>query len=115
MHTDWDNTMVTEISGIKIDKSSDAKVFIFTDNDLTYINKDHFEINLVARLLNHICVVPVPPPGYDYDNSLLHLSQHEYIFYTYRITRYNFIHIYKIISECMMFYLFVLCIIELKM
>ena len=25
-------------------------------------------MNLVARLLNQIYVVPVPPPGYDYDN-----------------------------------------------
>ena len=47
----------------------EAKVSIFTDNDLTHINDDHFEINLVARLLNQIYVVPVLPPGYDYDNS----------------------------------------------
>ena len=33
---------------------------IFTDNDL--FNDDHFEINLVAHLLNQIYVVPVPPP-----------------------------------------------------
>ena len=68
MHIDWDNTMVTEISGIRIDMPSDAKVSIFTDNDLTHINDDHFEINLVTRLLNQIYVVPAPPPGYDYDN-----------------------------------------------
>ena len=68
MHIDWDNTMVTGISGIKIDMPSDAKVSIFTDNDLTPINDDHFDINLVARLLNQIYVVPVPSPGYDYDN-----------------------------------------------
>ena len=48
MHIDWDNTMVTGISGIKIDMPSDAKVSIFTDNDLTHINNDHFEINLMA-------------------------------------------------------------------
>ena len=68
MHTDWDNTMVTGISGIKVDMPSDAKVSIFTDNDLTHINDDHFEISLVARLLNQIYVVPAPPPGYDYEN-----------------------------------------------
>ena len=68
MHIGWDNTMVTGISGIKIDMPSDAKVFIFTDNDLTHINDDHFEINLVARLLNQIDVVPVLPPRYNYDN-----------------------------------------------
>ena len=48
MHIDWDNTMVTGISGIKINMPSDAKLSIFTDNDLTHINDDHFEINLVA-------------------------------------------------------------------
>ena len=68
MHTDWDNTMVTGISGIKIDMPSETKVSIFTDNNLTHINDDHFEINLVTRLLNQMYVVPVLPPGYDYDN-----------------------------------------------
>ena len=65
---DWDNTMVTGIFGIKIDMPSDAKVSIFTDNDLTHINDDHFKIHLMARLLNQIYIVPVPPLGYDYDN-----------------------------------------------
>ena len=69
MHIDWDNTMVTGISGIKIDMPSEAKVSIFTNNNLTHINNDHFEINLIARLLNQIYVVPVPSPGYVYDNS----------------------------------------------
>ena len=68
IHIDWDNIMVMGISGIKIDMPSNAKVSIFTDNDLTHINKDHFEINLVARLLNQKYVVLVLPPGYDYDN-----------------------------------------------
>ena len=68
MHTDWDNTIVLGISGIKIDMPNDAKVSTFTDNNLTHINDDHFEINLVARLLNQIHVLPVLPPGYDYDN-----------------------------------------------
>ena len=48
MHIDWDNTRVTGISGIKIDMPSDAKVSVFTDNDLTHINDDHFEINLIV-------------------------------------------------------------------
>ena len=50
--------------------------------------------------------------------SLLHLcfhSQHEYIFYIYRFAQYDFVYICKIISELMMFYLYILCIIELKM
>ena len=62
MHTDWDNTVVTGISGIKIDMPTEAKVSIFTDNDLTHINEDHFEINLIACLLNQIYVVSVLPP-----------------------------------------------------
>ena len=45
---------------------TEAKVSIFTDNDLTHINDDHFEINLVACLLNQIYVVLVPAPRYDY-------------------------------------------------
>ena len=68
MHIDWDNTVVTGISGIKIDMPTEAKVLTSTDNDLTHIDDDHFEINLVARLLNQIYVVLIPPPGYDYDN-----------------------------------------------
>ena len=66
MHIDWDNTVVTGISGIKIDMPTEAKVSIFTDNDLTHINDDHFKINLVAHLLNQIHVIPVQPPKYDY-------------------------------------------------
>ena len=69
MHVDWDNTVVTGISGIKIDMPTEAMVSIFTNNNLTCINDDHFEINLVAHLLNQIYVVLVPPPRYDYDDS----------------------------------------------
>ena len=66
MHVDWDNTVVTGISGIKRYILTEAKVLIFTDNDLTHINDDCFEINLVAHLLNQIHVVPIPPAWYDY-------------------------------------------------
>ena len=66
MHIDWDNTVVTGILGIKIEMPTEAKVSIFTDNDLTHVNDDHFEINLVAHLLNQIYIVPVPPPRYHY-------------------------------------------------
>ena len=62
MHIDWDNTEVTGISGIKIDMPTEAKVLIFMDNDLTHINDDHFEINLVACLLNQIYIVPAALP-----------------------------------------------------
>ena len=47
---------------------TEAKVSIFTDNDLTYINNYHCKINLVAHLLNQIHVVLLPPPRYDYDD-----------------------------------------------
>ena len=45
----------------------EAKISIFTDNDLTHITDDHFEIKLVARLLDQIYVVLSPqfPPRYD--------------------------------------------------
>ena len=44
-----------------------AYVSIFTDNDLTRITEDHFEIKLIARLLDQMYVVqpPVFPLRYD--------------------------------------------------
>ena len=50
-----------------IDMPEITKVSIFTDNDLTHITDDHFEIKLIARLLNQIYVVqpPMLPPRYD--------------------------------------------------
>ena len=41
-----------------------AYVSIFTDNDLTCITEDHFEIGLIARLLNQMYVIE-PLPRYD--------------------------------------------------
>ena len=71
MIIDWTNMEVTAISGIRIEMPSEAKISIFTDNDLTHITDDHFEIKLIARLLDQIYVVPSPqsPPRYD-DTSL---------------------------------------------
>ena len=60
MIIDWTNTKVTGISGIRIEMPNEAKISIFTDNDLTHITDDHFEIKLVARLLDQIYVVPSP-------------------------------------------------------
>ena len=56
---DWTNMEVTGISDIRIEMPNEAKISIFTD--------DHFEIKLVARLLDQIYVVPSPqsPPRYD--------------------------------------------------
>ena len=67
MIIDWTNTEVTGISDIRIEMPNEAKISIFTDNDLTHITDDHFEIKLVARLLDQIYVVPSPqsPPRYD--------------------------------------------------
>ena len=68
MRVNWSNITIT---GITIDMPKIAKVSIFTDNDLTHITDDHFEINfkikLIARLLNQIYVVqpPILPPRYD--------------------------------------------------
>ena len=67
MIIDWTNTEVTGMSGIRIEMPNEAKISIFTDNDLTHITDDHFEISLVAQLLDQIYVVPSPqsPPSYD--------------------------------------------------
>ena len=65
MIIDWTNTEVTGISGIRIECL--MKLSIFTDNDLTHITDDHFEIKLVERLLDQIYVEPSPqsPPRHD--------------------------------------------------
>ena len=67
MIIDGTNTEVTGISGIRIEMPREAKISIFADNDLTHITDDHFEIKLIARLLDQIYVVPSPqsPPRYD--------------------------------------------------
>ena len=67
MRVNWSSIIVTEISGIAITMPDIAHVSIFMDNDLTHITDDHFEIKLIARLLNQIYVVqpPMLPPRYD--------------------------------------------------
>ena len=71
MIIDWTNTEVTGISRIRIEIPNEAKISIFTDNDLTHIKDDHFEINLVARLLDQIYVVPSPQSHLRYDDAPL--------------------------------------------
>ena len=63
----WSNINVTGISGNTINMPDTAYVSIFTDNDLTHITEDYFEIKLIARLLDQMYVVqpPVFPPRYD--------------------------------------------------
>ena len=70
MIIDWTNTEVTGISGIKIEMPNEVKISIFTDNDLTHITDDHFEIKLVARLLDQIYVVPSPQFPLKYADTL---------------------------------------------
>ena len=48
MINDWTNTEVTGISGIRTEMPNEVKISIFTDNDLTHITDDHFEIKLAA-------------------------------------------------------------------
>ena len=71
MIIDWTNTEVTGICGIRIEMPNKAKILIFTDNDLTHIRDDHFEIKLVARLLDQIIVVPSPQSPLRYDDAPL--------------------------------------------
>ena len=63
----WSSINVTGISGTMITMPDTAYVSIFTDNDLIHITEDHFEIKLIARLLDQMHVVqpPVFLPRYD--------------------------------------------------
>ena len=70
MIIDWTNTKVTGMSGIRIEMPYEAKILIFTDNDLTHITDDNFEIELVAWLLIQIYVVLSPQSPPRYDNTL---------------------------------------------
>ena len=79
MRVNWSSIIVTGISGIVITMPDIAHVSIFMDNDLTHITDDHFEIKLIARLLNQIYVIQppmlplryddVPPDGYECSQS----------------------------------------------
>ena len=71
MISDWMNTEVTSISDIRIEMPNEAKISIFTDNDLTLITDDHFEINLIAHLLDQIYVVLSPQSLLSYDDAPL--------------------------------------------
>ena len=67
MRVNWLSIIVTGISRITLTMPDIAYVSIFMDNELTHITEDHFEIKLIARLLNQIYVVqpPMLPPRYD--------------------------------------------------
>ena len=53
----WLSINVTGISGTMITMPDTAYISIFMDNDLTHITEDHFEIKLIARLLDQMHVV----------------------------------------------------------
>ena len=63
----WSSINVAGISETMITMPDMAYVSIFTDNDLTHITEDHFEIKLIARLLDQMYVVQPPMflPRYD--------------------------------------------------
>ena len=63
----WSSINVTGISRTMINMPDMAYVSIFMDNDLTHITEDHFEIKLIAGLLDQMHVVqpPVFLPRYD--------------------------------------------------
>ena len=67
IRVNWSSIIVTGISGTIITMPDIAYDSIFTNNDLTHITEDHFEIKLIARLLDQIYVIqpPMLPPRYD--------------------------------------------------
>ena len=66
----WSNINVTGISGTMIAMPDMAYVSMFMDNDLTYITEGHFEIKLIARLLDQMYVVQLPMFLLMYDDAL---------------------------------------------
>ena len=76
MRVNWSNIIVTGISGMTIVMPEIAKVSIFVNNDLTHITDDHFEIKLIARLLNQIYVIQPPMLPLRYDDAPL--GEYEY-------------------------------------
>ena len=69
MRVNWSNKIVTGISGIAITMPDIAHVSLYMDNDLTHITDDHFEIKLIARLLDQIYVVQPPMLPLRYDDA----------------------------------------------
>ena len=65
----WSSINVTGISGTTINMPDTAYVSIFMDNDLTHITEDHFEIKLIARLLDQMYVVQAPIFPLRYDDA----------------------------------------------
>ena len=66
----WSSINVTGISRTMITMPETAYISIFTDNDLTHITQDHFEIKLIARLLDQMYVIQPPMFLPRYDDAL---------------------------------------------
>ena len=71
----WSSNM-TGISGTMITMPDTTYVSIFMDNDLTHITEDHFEIKLIARLLDQMHVVQPPMFLPRYDDAPLSAPQY---------------------------------------
>ena len=69
MRVNWSNIIITGLLGMTIVMPEIAKVSTFMDNDLTHITDDHFEIKLIARLLNPIYLVQPPMLPLKYDDA----------------------------------------------
>ena len=69
IRVNWLSIIVTGISGTIITMPDIAYVSIFTDNDLTHVTEDHFEIKLIAILLDQIYVIQPPMFPLRYDDA----------------------------------------------
>ena len=69
IRVNWSSIMVTGISRTILMMPDIACVSIFMDNDLTHITEDHFEIKLIARLLDQIYVIQPPMFPLRYDDT----------------------------------------------
>ena len=65
----WSDIDVTGILGTMINMPNTAYVSIFMDNDLTHITEDHFEIKLIARLLDQMYVLQASVFPLRYDDA----------------------------------------------
>ena len=75
MIIDWGDIIVNHVSGEEIKMPTEAKISVFTDNDLTNINDDHFEIHLIARLLNQLYIVQPQTTLLGQDDTPLRLEE----------------------------------------
>ena len=105
----WSSIIVTGISRTTITMPDIAYVSIFMDKDLTHITEDHFEIELIARLLNQIYVIQppmlplryddTPPDEYEYSQphtSTDHQQDHQHLSFQNIYIHYLPIHRYNV-------------------